>query len=228
MLAEIGRVLRPGGRLVIELAHRDALISRFREQDWRLLGEGRLLLEQRTFDPEAGVAQSTQTLIDGAGARESRTFSVRCYTATELLRMLASAGFGECKCYGDLSGAPFTTTSRLVIVAPGARRARGPRRAAEQPAHVGLRPALHHPVALEAQDRDAGQRDLPPRRRDAHELAGVRAAHREADGARVALPQHLWKSSGGVEGGEDGRVELAHLRLVRGSGASPCRRMPSS
>jgi SAM-dependent methyltransferase len=117
VLAEIGRVLRPGGRLVIELSHRDRLIAGFHEQDWRLLGEGRLLLERRTFDPEAGVAQSTQTLIDGTGARESRTFSVRCYTATELLRMLASAGFGECKCYGDLDGGPFSTITRLVIVA---------------------------------------------------------------------------------------------------------------
>ena len=49
-LAEIGRVLRPGGRLVIEIMHRDRLVRGFHEQDWRLVGEGRLLLEQRTFD----------------------------------------------------------------------------------------------------------------------------------------------------------------------------------
>ena len=67
-------------RLVVELMHRDRLVRGFAEQDWRLLGEGRLLLEQRTFDAAAGVAQTTQTLIDGAGERESRTFSVRVYT----------------------------------------------------------------------------------------------------------------------------------------------------
>ena len=49
-LAEIGRVLRPGARLVIETMHRDLLVREFSEQDWRLVGEGRLLLEQRTFD----------------------------------------------------------------------------------------------------------------------------------------------------------------------------------
>jgi ubiquinone/menaquinone biosynthesis C-methylase UbiE len=116
-LAEIGRVLRPGGRLVIEIMHRDLLLRTFTEQDWELLGEGRLLLEQRTFEPVAGVAQVTQTLIETSGVRESRTFSVRVYTATELLAMLARAGFAEAKCSGGLDGEPFGTDTRLVIAA---------------------------------------------------------------------------------------------------------------
>jgi SAM-dependent methyltransferase len=116
-LAEIGRVLRPDGRLVVELVHRDLLIASFREQDWSLVGAGRLLLEQRTFDPVAGVAQVTQTLIETRGERESRTFSVRVYTATELLAMIERAGFAETKCFGDLDGGPFDPTTRLVAVA---------------------------------------------------------------------------------------------------------------
>jgi SAM-dependent methyltransferase len=117
VLAEIGRVLRPGARLVIELFHRDLLVARFREQDWSLLGEGRLLLEQRTFDPVAGIVQATQTVVEPGGERESRTYSVRVYTATELLGMLDRAGFAEARCHGDLDGAPFTPTTRLVVVA---------------------------------------------------------------------------------------------------------------
>jgi ubiquinone/menaquinone biosynthesis C-methylase UbiE len=117
VLGEIGRVLRPGARLVIETMHRDLLVRDFREQDWRALGAGRLLLEQRTFDAGAGVVQSTQTLIDSTGERDSRSFSVRAYTATELLAMLTRAGFDEARCLGDLEGAPFGTDTRLVIVA---------------------------------------------------------------------------------------------------------------
>jgi ubiquinone/menaquinone biosynthesis C-methylase UbiE len=116
-LAEIGRVLRAGGRLVIETMHRDLLVRRFQDHDWRLLGEGLLLLEQRTFDAASGVAQTTQTLIDKSGDRDSRSYSIRVYTATELLAMLARAGFADARCYGDLGGAPFTTGARLVIVA---------------------------------------------------------------------------------------------------------------
>ena len=116
-LVEIRRVLRPGARLVIETMHRDLLVTRFHAQDWQLLGAGRLLLEQRTFDPAAGVAQVTQTLIDGAGQRESRSYSLRVYTATELLAMLARAGFDEARCHGDLDGGAFAIDTRLVVVA---------------------------------------------------------------------------------------------------------------
>jgi ubiquinone/menaquinone biosynthesis C-methylase UbiE len=116
-LASIRRVLREGGRLVIETMHRDRLVKMVSDRHWRLMGEGRLLLEQSTFDPASGVAQTTQTLIDGDGRRESRTFSVRVYTATELLTLLERAGFSDAKAYGSLEGDPFTLDTRLVIAA---------------------------------------------------------------------------------------------------------------
>jgi ubiquinone/menaquinone biosynthesis C-methylase UbiE len=124
VLAEIARVLRPGGRLVIETIHRDLLVRTFAESGWELLGEGRLLLEQRTFDPVGGVVQTTQTLIDKDGHRESRPFATRVYTATELVAMLRAAGFAKATCHGDLHGAPFDTGTRLVIVARIAQDAR--------------------------------------------------------------------------------------------------------
>ncbi len=116
VLAEIRRVLRPGARLVVELLHRDWLVRDFAEQDWRLLGEGRLLLEQRTFDAAAGVAQTTQTIIASNGERDSRSFSVRVYSATELVAMLERAGFADVRVYGDLDGSPFSVDTRLAAV----------------------------------------------------------------------------------------------------------------
>jgi ubiquinone/menaquinone biosynthesis C-methylase UbiE len=116
-LAEIGRVLRPGARLVIEAMHRDRLMTLSSDRHWELLGEGRLLVAQSTFDHASGVAQTTQTLIDAGNRRESRTWSIRVYTATELVAMLDRAGFAEAKCYGDLHGGPLGSETRLVIVA---------------------------------------------------------------------------------------------------------------
>ena len=117
VLAEIGRVLRPGGRLVIETMHRDRLVADFSERGWHAAGQGRLVLEQRVFDAVAGVAQTTQTVIYGSGERDSRTFSVRVYTATELLAMLNRAGYATMRCHGNLAGEPFGVGTRLVIVA---------------------------------------------------------------------------------------------------------------
>jgi ubiquinone/menaquinone biosynthesis C-methylase UbiE len=117
VLAEIGRVLRPGGRLVVETMHRDRLVLQWSDNDWRLMGEGRVLLEQRTFDAASGVATTSMTLIDGTGRRESRTWSVRVYAVTELLAMLERAGFSDAKCYGDFDGAEFAPSTRLLIVA---------------------------------------------------------------------------------------------------------------
>jgi SAM-dependent methyltransferase len=117
VLAEIGRVLRPGGHLVVETMHRDAVVRGFADRAWRLVGAGRLLLEQRTFDPRTGVVQETQTLVGPAGERDSRPYSLRVYTATELMAMLTRAGFDEVRPYGGMDGEPLTADSRLVLVA---------------------------------------------------------------------------------------------------------------
>jgi ubiquinone/menaquinone biosynthesis C-methylase UbiE len=117
VLAGIARVLRPGGSLVIETMHRDLLVLRWSDSDWRLMGEGRLLLEQRTFDAASGIATTSMTLIDGDGRRESRTWSVRVYAVTELLAMVERAGFADARCYGDFDGGEFGPSTRLLIVA---------------------------------------------------------------------------------------------------------------
>jgi ubiquinone/menaquinone biosynthesis C-methylase UbiE len=117
VLAEIGRVLRPGAPLLIETMHRDLLVLRWSESDWQLMGAGRLLLQQRTFDAASGIATTSMTLIDGAGERESRTWSVRVYAITELLAMLERAGFTGVKTYGDFDAGAFAPSTRAVIVA---------------------------------------------------------------------------------------------------------------
>ena len=73
-LAEIGRVLQPGARLVLELMHRDRLVRRLPRAG--LAGDaGRAgcCWSSARSTPPPDVAQVTQTLIDGAGGRESRS-----------------------------------------------------------------------------------------------------------------------------------------------------------
>ena len=121
VLREIARVLRPGGRLVVEILSRDRLARIFQPRSWDPLPEGWLLLEEREFDVAAGVIEGTQTLVPPDAPRTSHSFRLRVYTPTELVAMVRQAGFDEIACYGDLEGAPLTLDTRLAVVATRAQ-----------------------------------------------------------------------------------------------------------
>ncbi len=117
-LGELRRVLRPGGALVVETAHRDALMRSFGPRGWDPLPDGGVVLEERRFDHAAGEIETTHTLVTAAGKRESHTYRLRVYTATELIRLLNEAGFGEIDAYGGVEGGELSEHAwRLVLVA---------------------------------------------------------------------------------------------------------------
>jgi len=118
VLAELHRVLRPGGRLVLETMHRDRIARILRPTTWQRLPDGGLVLVEHDFDPVAGEMADLQIRIRPDGSRSERQMRLRIYTATELVRMLVAAGFGEVACFGGLDGSPFLgSESRLVAVA---------------------------------------------------------------------------------------------------------------
>lgn len=114
MLSEFLRVLRPGAPLVIETLHRDRLMTVFQERSWEPLEGEAILAEERRFDPMAGEIE-TDHILFADGARRSITFRLRVYTATELIHMLESIGFGEVECFGDFEGAELSRETRLIM-----------------------------------------------------------------------------------------------------------------
>lgn len=116
--AEYRRVLRRGGALVLETMHRDRLMSVFREQDWEELPDGGVVFERRAFDPVAGVAEISHSLIRANGERASFSYRIRVYTATELMAILSEAGFADIQfCGGLVEREPLSPQRRLVAVA---------------------------------------------------------------------------------------------------------------
>jgi SAM-dependent methyltransferase len=117
-LREFRRVLVPGGRLVIETLHRDALGVGLPEREERPLPLGGTLCFDRHFDRGRGVMREEQRLQDGARADPPRAYELRVYAEDELRRMLEDAGFvvvgRHASLHGEGEPSPITP---LVLVA---------------------------------------------------------------------------------------------------------------
>jgi SAM-dependent methyltransferase len=114
MFGELLRVLRPGAAAVIETMHRDRLMAIFQARRWEPLEEGAILAEESRFDYVAGEVETDHILL-ASGERRSLTFRLRVYTATEVVRLLADAGFEQIECFGDYEGGELTRETRLVV-----------------------------------------------------------------------------------------------------------------
>jgi 2-polyprenyl-3-methyl-5-hydroxy-6-metoxy-1,4-benzoquinol methylase len=123
VLDRVLRALRPGGAFVIETINLYGVLRRFEPRAWHELGGGRLLLEERAFDPWTGRMHSGWTLVEPSGERIEMSFATRAYTLVELAGMMADAGFEVEGAWGDYQGSDYAVDSRRMIVL-----ARRPRR----------------------------------------------------------------------------------------------------
>ncbi len=116
-IGEFRRVLRPGGKLVIETMHRDRLMAIFNPRSWEALPDGSLLIEERAIDYERGLSVVTHEVVEPDGNRISAPYELRVYTATELIGFARDAGFEQISCYGDFDETPLSRDTRLVLIA---------------------------------------------------------------------------------------------------------------
>ncbi|RME27260.1 MAG: class I SAM-dependent methyltransferase [Deltaproteobacteria bacterium] len=116
----VASVLRPGGIFLIDCPGIETIMNGYTGRGWSEAG-GVVALEQRAWDPVEGVMHAEWRLVadDGEGnARvELRHTHMRLYSAPELCRMLAAAGFQSFDLVSDLSGRPWHPGDRNIIVA---------------------------------------------------------------------------------------------------------------
>ena len=116
VLRELGRVLRPGGALVLETMHRDRLARIFVPRTWDWLPDGSLFVHERTVDWVTGEVSTRHITVAPDGERVERGFVHRLYTATEWVAMLSEGGFATIDCFSDWAGtAPPTPEARLIM-----------------------------------------------------------------------------------------------------------------
>jgi SAM-dependent methyltransferase len=118
VLDRIARSLRPEGRLIIDLVHRDWLMRVYQPKDWVELDDGSFAIADRAFDPVAGVNTVTHRWRTTTGETRERQHRLRIYTATELNRMLRQSGLVSLDWYGGFDLIPFgARTRRMLVVA---------------------------------------------------------------------------------------------------------------
>ena len=125
-LAQVRRVLRPGGRLLIEGMHRDDVVARFAQRDDWTLRDGTRIRARRRFDPLRGVSHEVLRWSraggrgeggEGGGEREgTKRHSLRLRTGTEVAALLERAGLRVEEAWGDWDGSPFRADSPRLLV----------------------------------------------------------------------------------------------------------------
>jgi SAM-dependent methyltransferase len=119
MLRAARAALVAGGQLLLECAHRDLHVARIGPQlaarDWVDLDGVRVCTERR-LDPVAGVEHAVFRYQRGTAPEEVRRFRHRLYTPTELLPMLARAGFREARVYGDYDRRAFAPDAPFLVL----------------------------------------------------------------------------------------------------------------
>jgi SAM-dependent methyltransferase len=115
--------LKPGGRLLIDLVGKEVLARIFTERGWHEEEDGLLVLEERELAPDWSRIRNRWMILKDGGLREI-TLSLRLYSAAELSRLLAGAGFEHVDVYGDLGGAPYDMQAKRMVTVAHKRGAR--------------------------------------------------------------------------------------------------------
>ncbi|MGK7310863.1 MAG: class I SAM-dependent methyltransferase [Candidatus Longimicrobiales bacterium M2_2A_002] len=116
-LREVGRVLRPGGRLLLEGMHRADVEAGFAPRDAWTLDDGTEVRARRRFDPVRGVSHEVLRW-DGPGGSGTKRHSLRIRSAGEVERLLERVGLRVLDRRGDWTGEPFGRRSpRMIMVA---------------------------------------------------------------------------------------------------------------
>jgi SAM-dependent methyltransferase len=118
VLAEYRRVLRPGGKLVMDMHNRDEIVRRFTPAPFGLVTQvgDDIRVDTHTFDCVAGRMETDRIVVRDGQVRRSH-FSVRIPAITELRVWLGDAGFSGAELFARDGEAPSVHRPRLIIVA---------------------------------------------------------------------------------------------------------------
>ncbi len=113
----IGRSLKPGGRLVLDLLNRDYIVADLPTRIW-WEGDGCVVLEEVDFNYYTSRLISNRSIVFEDGRQVEQEISIRAYSLHEVGKLLHGAGFRVLSVSGGLAarGRFFGKDSRQILV----------------------------------------------------------------------------------------------------------------
>lgn len=115
-LKEVYKILKPKGKLLIDIENREALLRHFIPYSWDIM-EDFVLLTEHKFEPETGYYTSRRIIFErSTGEAREYIRKIYLYTASELSNLLEDTGFKVIKFIGDYEGHKYSIASRRLIL----------------------------------------------------------------------------------------------------------------
>ncbi len=104
VLKEVFRVLKPWGRLLIDVADGEYLRESFRPRSWEWIGKKHFVCRERSLslDKQRLISREVVTHV-GKGVIVDQFYAERLYTRESLGELLNAAGFSDVAFYGEIS-----------------------------------------------------------------------------------------------------------------------------
>lgn len=117
VLEEVTRMLRPGGRFLIDFLNRERALRELRPTETQEI-DGRRIDIERWYDEASRRINKRMRLVAADGSVRSYLESVRAYGHDEVTIGLRWAGLETEAVYGDFAGEPYVRESseRLIVV----------------------------------------------------------------------------------------------------------------
>jgi SAM-dependent methyltransferase len=116
VLEGIAAALKPGGRFLIEIIHRESVIRRYCSHHIERHDDGLIVLNEGAIDLLTSTNPVKLTLLYPDGRRRETGHAARLYSLTDLARLLAAAGLPVEAYFGGLNGSELTLDSRRLVV----------------------------------------------------------------------------------------------------------------
>ncbi len=119
VLKKIYNSLKPGGRLLIEIAGKEIIASKFKGRDWEekeINGEKAIKIEERKVKKDWSWLEDRWIVVRENGEKKEFDVSHRIYSAFELKQLMKKVGFTEINVYGNKKGDPYDQNAERLVV----------------------------------------------------------------------------------------------------------------